>query len=272
MENIEIGKVLSQVADLLEIQKSNPFRIRAYRNAARFVADHASPMRKLVEEGADLTQFPGIGKDMSQSIRDLVETRSLALLDELSQQVPRSLILIMKLPGVGPNKARLLWQEKGIETVEQLEAAAVEGTLVGIPGFGEKSQAKVLAGIEHLRQHRGRFKLSEADQLVAPLLEHMQATPELLRLEVAGSYRRRRETVGDIDLLAIASEAAPVMQRFVEYPGVARVEMSGTTRGRVALHSELEVDLRIVPPWSSTRGYARSSTACRQVSGASSGV
>lgn len=248
MENIEIAKALSQVADLLEIQKSNPFRIRAYRNAARFVADYASPMRKLLAEGADLTQFPGIGKDMSQSIRDLVETRSLVLLEELSHKVPRSLILIMRLPGVGPKKARLLWQEKGIETVEQLEAAAKQGILIGIPGFGEKSQARVLAGIEHLRQHRGRFKLSEADQLIAPLVEYMQETPELLRLEVAGSYRRRRETVGDIDLLAMASEAAPVMKRFIEYPGVARVEMSGETRGRVVLHSELEVDLRIVPP------------------------
>ena len=152
----------------------------------------------------------------------------------------------MELPGVGPKKAKKLWQDLGVETVDDLEKAAKQGEVAALTGFGEKSQQKILAGIDQFRQHRSRFKISEADQLIAPLLEYLEACKEVQRLEVAGSYRRRCETVGDIDLLAIASKAKPVMDRFTAYPQIDRVEMSGETRGRIALRSGLEVDLRIL--------------------------
>ncbi len=247
MENLEIAKVLSQMADLLEIQDANPFRVRAYRNASRFVADHATPMRKLVAEEADLTALPGIGKDMAAHIRDLVESGRLTALEELTAKVPSTLIDVMELPGVGPKKAKRLWKEIGVETIEALETAAQAGEVAGLAGFGAKSEQKILQGIEQFRQHRSRCKISDADQLISPLLEYLQELPSLDRLEVAGSYRRRRETVGDIDLLAITNEPRQVMQRFVSYPMVARVEMSGDTRGRIALQSGLEVDLRVLP-------------------------
>ena len=246
MENLEIAKVLSQMADLLEIQDANPFRVRAYRNAARLVDGHAMPMRKLVEEESDLTELPGIGKEMASHIHELVETGGLSALEELAQKIPRSLIDVIELPGVGPKKAKKLWQELGVETVDELEARAKAGEVAALDGFGEKSQQKILTGIEQFRQHRSRFKLVEADLLVTPLLEYLRDSPAITRLEVAGSYRRRVETVGDIDLLAIAGDADAVMERFTTYPKVTQVQMSGGTRGRVTLQSGLEVDLRIL--------------------------
>ncbi len=246
MENLEIAKVLSQMGDLLEIQDANPFRVRAYRNAARLVDGHAKPMRKLVEEESDLTELPGIGKEMAKHIHELIETGGLSALDELAEKIPRSLIDVIELPGVGPKKAKKLWKELGIETVDELEQRAEAGEVAALDGFGEKSQQKILTGIEQFRQHRSRFKLVEADLLVAPLLEYLRESPEIERLEVAGSYRRRVETVGDIDLLAIASDADAVMERFTSYPKVTQVQMSGSTRGRVSLQSGLEVDLRIL--------------------------
>ena len=246
MENLEIAKVLSQMADLLEIQDANPFRVRAYRNAARFVDGYAKPMRKLVEEESDLTDLPGIGKEMARHIHELIETGGLSVLDELAEKIPRSLIDVIELPGVGPKKAKKLWKELGVETVDELEQRAEAGDVAALDGFGEKSQDKILTGIEQFRQHRSRFKLVEADLLVQPLLEYLQESSEIERLEVAGSYRRRVETVGDIDLLAIASDAEAVMGRFTSYREVTQIQMSGSTRGRVSLQSGLEVDLRIL--------------------------
>ncbi|MEJ2084251.1 MAG: DNA polymerase/3'-5' exonuclease PolX [Acidobacteriota bacterium] len=247
MENIEISRVLSQVADLLEVQGANPFRIRAYRNAARFVDSFATPMRKLVAEGSDLTELPSIGKDMASHIQELVATGKLEALEALTTEIPRTLIDVMELPGVGPKKAKKLWRELGVETIDELERAATAGEIAALDGFGDKSQVKILKGIEQLRQHRSRFKISEADQLLAPLLEYLKQCEELEKLEVAGSYRRRVETVGDIDLLAIATDGRAIMDHFTSYPQIESVEMAGETRGRIALRSGLEVDLRVLP-------------------------
>ncbi len=248
MENFEISKVLLQVADLLEVQGANPFRVRAYRNAARFVESYATPVRKLIADEADLTELPSIGKDMASHLQELVATGKLTALEELTATIPRTLIDVMGLPGVGPKKAKKIWQELGVETVDELEVAAKAGKVATLSGFGEKSQQKILVGIEQFRQHRSRFKISEADQLIAPVLDYLRVCEEVQRLEVAGSYRRRKETVGDIDLLAIASNPKPVMDRFTGYPQTDRVELSGDTRGRIALRSGLEVDLRILAP------------------------
>ena len=247
MENLEIARKLSQMADLLEIQDANPFRVRAYRNAARFVDDHATPMRKLVDEESDLTQLPGIGKDMAAHIRDLVTTGRVGAFDELTAKIPGTLIDVMELPGVGPKKAKRLWKDLGVETVDALEVAASEGSVAALSGFGAKSEQKILAGIEQFRLHRSRSKISDADQLIDPLLEYMRDLPAVERLDVAGSYRRRRETVGDIDLLVISADPGAVMDHFVAYPKMTGVEMSGATRGRIALQSGLEVDLRVLP-------------------------
>ncbi len=250
MENIDIAHVFRDIADLLEVQGANPFRIRAYRNAAQTVMDHPGPIRKLVAQEADLTELPAIGKDTARYIKELVTTGELELLQNLSKEVPLSLVELMRLPGLGAKKAKRLWKDLDITTIDQLELAAENDAIAGLPGFGEKTQQKLLAAIERYRQHQTRFMLSEADEYVVPLLEYLRDIPEVEKAEVAGSYRRRKETVGDVDVLAIADNAAAVMKRFTEYGDVAKVEKAGETRGTVILKSGLQVDLRILPPQS----------------------
>ena len=247
MENPEIARILEEVADILEIQNANPFRIRAYRNATRTVETLTVPLRKWVLENRPLTDLPGIGKEMASHIREMVETGTLGFRDELLAEVPRSLIELMRLPGLGPKKAKKVHDELKISSVEELEAAAKEGRIANLPGFGAKSQEKILAGIAEYRQHGSRFLLTDAERFVEPLLAYLRETPEVERLEVAGSYRRRKETVGDIDLLAIASQPIPVMERFRGYPQVDKILMAGDTRSTIVLGSGLQVDLRVVP-------------------------
>ncbi len=248
MENIEIAAILTEMATLLEIQgETNPFRIRAYRNAVYTIQESPDPIRKLVEEGADLTELPAIGKDMASHITELVTTGRLSILEEVSKEVPRSLVELTRLPGVGPKKVRKLWDELDITTLDDLAAAASAGQIADLDGFGKKSEEKILEAIERHKKRSGRFRLSSADELIQPLIEYMLQDDRVERLEVAGSYRRRQETVGDIDLLAIASDAEPVMERFTSYPQVRSVEKSGDTRGTVILSSDLQVDLRILP-------------------------
>ena len=247
MDNPEIARTLEEVADILEIQSSNPFRIRAYRNAVRTVETVTVPLRRWVEEGRALTDLPGIGKEMANHIKEMVDTGTLGFRDELLAEVPRSLIELMRLPGLGPKKARKVFDELQIGSVDELEAAAKEGRIAALPGFGAKSQEKILAGIADYRQQGSRFLLNEAERSVEPLLAYLRETPEIERLEVTGSYRRRKETIGDIDLLAIASQPVPVMERFRGYAQVDKVLMAGDTRSTVVLGSGLQVDLRVVP-------------------------
>lgn len=248
MDNVEIARILEEVADVLEIQNANPFRIRAYRNAVRTVETQMTPLRRWVEENRPLTDLPGIGKEMANHIREMVETGTLGFRDELVAEIPRSLVDLMHLPGVGPKKAKKLWEELSICSVEELEAAAKEGRIATVPGFGAKTQEKILAGIAEHRQHTSRSLLADTERFVLPLLAYLNEIPEVERLEVAGSYRRRRETVGDIDLLAIATDSGPVMEGFLAYPQRDKILMSGDTRSTITLGSGLQVDLRVVPP------------------------
>ncbi len=246
IENIEIAQQLDEVGDLLEIDEANPFRVRAYRNAVRTVRELAVPLERMVAAEEDLTRLPGIGKEMARHITELVTTGEMSVLSELREKIPVTLVEIMGLPGVGPKSARKLWDELGIETVEELKAAAEEGRVAELKGFGEKKQAQILAGVEQFHRHSARYRLDEADRFVGPLLEHLRVLPEVEKAEVAGSYRRRRETVGDIDVLVLSDDPGPVMDHFVAYAAVERVLAAGETRGSIVLRSGLQVDLRIV--------------------------
>ncbi|MDH3291682.1 MAG: DNA polymerase/3'-5' exonuclease PolX [Gemmatimonadota bacterium] len=248
MENVEIAAVLEEVATLLEIKGANPFRIRAYQNAARSVEEHSTPLKKMVEDGAALTELPGIGKEIAAHITELVLEGRLTVLDELTAEIPSSLVELTRLPGVGAKKAKKLWEALGVETIEDLKTAAQAGKVAELDGFGEKSQQKILKGIEAYRRRQGRFKIADAEQHVEPLVAYLRQHRAVQRLEVAGSYRRRRETVGDIDLLAITTDPGPVMQRFTTYPEVRKVELAGDTKGTVVLRSGLQIDLRLLPP------------------------
>jgi len=248
MENGELARLLADVGVLLEITGANPFRVRAYENAARTVDDHPVPLKDMLAGGADLTALPGIGKDMAGHIREAIETGRLTVLEELKRKVPYTLVGLVRLPGVGPKRARKLWEALGVATLEELEVAAAAGRIEQLEGFGKKTQARILEGIATLKRRGDRFGIADADQLVAPLVAHLRRHPGVDRIEVAGSYRRRLETVGDIDILVIAADPGPVMQHFTSYGRVRRTEMAGPTRGTVVLDSGLQVDLRILPP------------------------
>ncbi len=248
MENIEIAGILEELGHLLEIQGSNPFRIRAYRNASRTVRGLTRPLSAMVEAGEDLTALDAIGKEMAAHIVELVQTGALARLAEVSAEVPRSLVQLVKLDGVGPKKAKKLWESLGVTTIDELEVALKAGRVESLEGFGATSVAKILTSIEDLRRYSGRFLISKVDDLVEPLLAHMQEAPDVERIEVAGSYRRRKETIGDVDLLVQAELPAPaVMEHFTAFGSVERVVSAGDTRGSVVLRSGLEVDLRVIP-------------------------
>ncbi len=247
MENIEIAAVLREMSVLLEIQGGmNPFRIRAYQNAVHTVEEHATPLRVMVDDGADLTELPAIGREMASHIIELVTTGRLSRLEDLADEIPRSLVDLTRLPGVGPKKVRKLWDELDITTIDELEVAAEAGNVAVLDGFGAKSQEKILAGIKRHRARQGRFRLDEVDELIRPLLKWLREDEAVEHLEVAGSYRRRRETVGDVDILAISSAPQAVMERFVSYPQVRQVDMAGDTRATVLLASKLQVDLRVL--------------------------
>jgi DNA polymerase (family 10) len=248
VENIEIARVLEDVAVLLEIKGSNPFRIRAYQNAARTIESHTTPLRKMVEDEADLTELPAVGKDISSHVTELVTAGKLSLLDELSREIPLSLIELTRLPGVGAKKAKKLWDELGVETIDDLERVGQEGEVARLAGFGEKSQQKILSAIAAYRKRTGRFRLADAEQIVEPLVAHLRELASVERIEVAGSYRRRRETVGDVDILVIARGAEEVMGQFTSYRDVRKVELAGDTKATVILKSGLQVDLRLLPP------------------------
>jgi len=247
MENVEVANALNRVADLLEIQGANPFRVRAYRNAARTIDSLPRPVAELVAEGADLKELPGIGEDLSAYITELVRTGRLKLLQQLERRMPASLTELMTLDGIGPKRARQLHDELGVDSLAELREALKAGKVEGLRGFGEKTVARIRRAVEERIKRARRSRLADADQFVRPLLAYMAQAPGVEAVEAAGSYRRRMETVGDIDLLAIAAHPAPAMRHFTAYPGAARVEAAGTTRGTIVLRSGLHVDLRIVP-------------------------
>jgi DNA polymerase (family 10) len=248
MENLEIAAVLKEFGDLLEIKGSNPFRIRAYRNAVRTINDLTLPLAAMVEADEDLTTLPGIGKEMASHIRELVEWGELSALEQLGEEVPRTLADLIRLDGVGPKKAKTLWEELEVTSVDELEEALKADKVADLSGFGRKSADKMLRSIEDFRKHQGRFLLSEADTLIRPLLDYLEGIPGVERVEVAGSYRRRQETVGDIDILLLCEkDREDVMEAFRSYPGAVRVDAAGETKGRIVLRSGLPVDLRILP-------------------------
>ncbi|HKI57310.1 MAG TPA: DNA polymerase/3'-5' exonuclease PolX [Trueperaceae bacterium] len=247
MTNADLARILDQLAALSELNDDNPFRVRAYRNAARTVLDLEEQVPDLIARGADLTEIQGIGKEIAQKLRAITETGSLEQLEELKEAVPVGLIAVTEVQGVGPKRARTLWRELDVTGIDDLERVAKEGRVAELEGFGEKSQEKILKGIDSYRRHSGRMRLGDADALVQPLLMRLRGVAGVRRAEVAGSYRRRRETIGDVDLLVVADDGRAASEALTGMPGVAEVLGSGETRTSVRLEGGLQVDLRVVP-------------------------
>jgi DNA polymerase (family 10) len=248
MENLDVARALTLLADLLEIQGANPFRIRAYRNAVNTVNGLSRPLHAMVEEGEDLTELPGIGENVAAHIRELLATGSIDRLREVEAEIPRSLVDLMQLEGVGPKKAKKLFDQLDVESIDDLEKEIESDAVEELAGFGKKSVEKIRRAIERHRMHTGRFRLDEVEKLIAGLLEHMESAPGLERLEVAGSFRRRKETIGDVDLLVqCEGDGTPVVEHFTAFEGATRAEAAGPTKGSIVLGSGLQVDLRVVP-------------------------
>ncbi|HEX22981.1 MAG TPA: DNA polymerase III, partial [Chromatiales bacterium] len=247
VHNEDIAAIFDEMADLLEIEDANPFRVRAYRNAARSVRSLGRELAEMVAKGEDLTQLPGIGKDLAAKIVERVQTGKVRALEKLHRKVPASLEDLLHIPGLGPKRVRLLFDELGIETLEQLAEAARAGRLQALPGFGAKTEQRIIDAIVAHRTQERRFLYSVARQYAEPLAAYLGETPGVERVVIAGSYRRGRETVGDLDILVTAVADSPVMDRFTAYDEVAEVISSGTTRATVILRSGLQVDLRVVP-------------------------
>ncbi len=246
IHNADIAALFEEIADRLEIQGANPFRIRAYRNAARTLGELPQEARALLEKGEDLTRLPGIGDDLATKVREIVDTGRSSLLERLRRELPPAVTELLQIPGLGPKRVKALYHDLEVQTVEQLYRAARDGRIRALPGFGEKTELNILQAVEaHVSQAR-RFKLAVAAQYADALAAHLGAASGVEQVIVAGSFRRMRETVGDLDILVTAAADSPVMQRFTAYDEVADVLSAGSTRASVVLRSGLQVDLRVV--------------------------
>ncbi|MDK9703092.1 MAG: DNA polymerase/3'-5' exonuclease PolX [Sulfuritalea sp.] len=246
VHNADIAAIFTEMADLLEIEQANPFRIRAYRNAARIIGELGREVRAMVERGEDLTDLPGIGDDLAGKMREIVATGKCRALDRLHADLPPAITELLHVPGLGPKRVRMLWHELDVQTLEQLARAARDGRIRDLPGFGAKTEANILQAVEaHLSKVR-RIKLVTATQYAESLVAWLASASGVSRVEVAGSYRRCRETVGDLDILVIAAAGSSVMARFIAYDEAAEVLSHGPTRASIVLKCGLQVDLRVV--------------------------
>ena len=244
IHNKEISEILQEVADLLDLSGESSFRVRSYRNAARTIS--GMPQSIASGNNQSLSDLPGIGQSMASKVREIVRTGQLEQLSRLRQKLPPGLIQIMKLEKLGPRRTRLLYDKLKIHTLDELKEAAQSGKLEKLKGFGKKSAEHILLEIEQFAQKGGsnRIKLSEAAEIIPPLLEYLrQLIPDIT---VAGSYRRGKDTIGDIDLVGSCSKTTAAMNHFVEYENVQRVVSKGKTRASVKLRSGIQADLRII--------------------------
>lgn len=240
MNNKEVAAVLDEIAVLLELAGENPFKARSYTNAARTIEGMHEDVEDLVAAGK-LRGVKGVGEALEKKIAELVKTGSLGYLDELRAQFPESLFELFRIPGLGPKRIKTLYKELGIASLGELEYACKENRLAALKGFGQKTQDNVLDGIAFARKHSGRHYIDEALEAAESLRALLEACPETQCVAIAGSLRRRNETVKDIDLLAAASDSGPVMACFVNAEAVAHVTGHGATKSSVVLHGGLSL-------------------------------
>lgn len=247
MENADIAKIFEDIADLLEIKNDNPFRVRSYRNAALVIGGIPESLRSLVmRDESELDDIKGIGKSIHEKIVEIVKTGKCRFHDELLKELPPGLLELLEVSGIGPKKVHLLYDTLGIESVEGLEKAARDGKIRNLPHMGEKTEGNILKAIEELKSHKGRFRISLAISYAESLIEYLKKLPDVTAVEPAGSLRRWRDTIGDVDILVACKKGAPVMERFVKYPEVKDVLARGDTKSAVILRNNLQVDVRVL--------------------------
>jgi DNA polymerase (family 10) len=262
MTNKDVIRTLSAVADLLTLQGADEFRVRGYQRAADALRGLSDDLAAVAARG-ELQALPGIGRAMAQHIGDLLASGRLDLYDQLLDHIPAGLVQMLEVPELGPKTARRLWQELGLETIEAVEAAAAAGRIHGLKGFGEKSEAKLLANIGHWRAGRERVLRIVALAQAEPLLAAVAAAPGVTQASLAGSLRRGRETIKDLDLLVAAEDGAAAIAALSGHESVAEVVAAGGTKATVRLLSGLNADLRVVPraSWGAALQYFTGSQA-----------
>jgi len=247
MTNREIARILSEIADLLEIKGENPFKIRAYQRAAQAIEGLAMTLSDM-RGHQPFTDISGVGSSIAEKIEELLDAGQCRYHQELLAEFPASLAALLSIPEVGPRKAKVLHDELGITSVDELEQAAREGKLRELKGFGAKTEQNILRGIERLKVHKARLPLAQAHPLAMEVVEDLLLAAPVERIEPAGSIRRMRDTIGDIDILVTSSEPQDVMSTFVGLPVVDHVLEQGATKSSVLSHSGAQVDVRVVDP------------------------
>ena len=246
VHNADIALLLDRMADLLEIEGANPFRIRAYRRAALTIEDLPENVAEMIAAGRALTDLPGIGQDLADKIGEIVRTGRLSALEDVEARTPSTLALLTSIPGLGPKRVHTLHEVLGIKSLADLEKAARVGRIRDVPHFSAATEAKILEEIEKKRMIERRFKISTAEDFAEGLTRYLRAFPDMGEVTVAGSFRRRRETVGDLDILAICEDGPAAITYFVAYDEVAKVVSKGPTRSTVMLKAGIQVDLRVL--------------------------
>jgi DNA polymerase (family X) len=244
--NTEIADQFNQLADLLEIDNANPFRVRAYRNAAYTLINLSSEISELIQQGEDLTQLPGIGKDLAAKITTIVTTGKFTWLEEERQHPPPSLIELKQIPALGSKRIGILHEQLGIDTIEELSEAVKQQKIADLPGFGEKLQQNIARALPEFIGQEQRLRLNAATQYANAFVKYLASLKVVEQVIVAGSYRRRKDTVGDLDILVTARNDAKVTRHFVNHPQVATVVSHSDTRATIRLQSGLQIDLRVV--------------------------
>jgi DNA polymerase (family 10) len=246
VHNSDVSAILNKLADLLEIDGANAFRVRAYREAARTIDGLPRNLTEMVAEDEDLGRLPGIGASMAEKVQEIVQTGRLKQLDKLEKKLPGQLSELLTLPGLGPKRVEALHRELGIEDRQGLAAAARDGKIRDLEGLGAKTERKILDELQKRRDGEKRLRLTEVEEVAEALVEYLRGVDGVKQAVIAGSYRRRKETVGDLDVLVTCRRGSPVMERFVDYDDVAEVVSQGKTRSTVRLRSDLQVDVRVV--------------------------
>ncbi len=245
MTKEEIAGVLEQIATLLELKDENPFKIRAYTNAARAIETFGANVADFQDEDA-VAKIPGIGKSIALKIKELAETGSLKFFEELSAEFPTGILELFSLPGLGAKKIKALHDKLGVSSIEQLQKACEEGRVAGLAGFGETTQQKICGAIARRASHAGSFQFGQVAAEAEALRSDLAAHEAALQVEIAGSYRRRKEIVHDLDLLVATNEPGAITKLFVSHPLVESVIAQGPTKSSVRLRSGVQCDLRVV--------------------------
>ena len=245
MDKEQVATVLSEIGTLLELKGENPFKTRAYANAARTLEGLGESLETLVAEKR-LGELKGFGEALVDKITMLVTTGSLPYYEELKASVPSGLLDMLGLQGLGPKKVKRLYDELGVETVEALEKACREGKIAGLDGFGDKTQSKILEAIAFRKQFASRHRFSDATVVAEPILESLRQHPDVIRCSHAGSLRRCKEVIGDIDFLVSSKSPQRLIEFFVAQPGILSITAQGETKASVILEGGIQADLRVV--------------------------